>query len=222
MIEPTVTMLPREKASLYGVGALTDRELLALLIGSGSKQRSVFQIAESVIQQYQFLPSLQQASVADLSQHSGIGPARALLIAASIELGRRCTHQLGQLFGTINSVTEAAHFLMDYFAGVTQEEFVAIYLDAKNAVIAQDVLFKGTLTASIAHPREVFAGALRYAAASVLVAHNHPSGDPDPSEQDRLLTERLVSAGQVIGIAVIDHLIIGREEFVSIRSETPW
>lgn len=218
----TAAMLPREKASQYGVSTLTDEELIVLLIGSGSTHQTVFQIAEAVIQTYQYLPRLQQASITELSRQRGIGPARATLIAASMELGRRCAHQLGHRFGTVNSVTEAAAHLEDYFAGVRQEEFIAIYLDAKNAIIAQEVLFKGTLTASIAHPREVFAGALRHAAATVLVAHNHPSGDPTPSEQDQLLTQRLVSAGQIIGIDVVDHLIIGRNAFVSLRSETPW
>ncbi|MCI1892500.1 MAG: DNA repair protein RadC [Schleiferilactobacillus harbinensis] len=221
-MEEVAVMLPREKATQFGVGALTDQELIALMLGGGSRYQSVFQIAEAIINQYHFLPNLQYAGLAELSRIAGVGPAKALMLAGGIELGRRVAHQLGDRFGRIDSVESAAQHLMDYYAGCTQEEFIAIYLDAKNAVIAEQMLFKGSLTASIAHPREVFAGALRFAAAHILVAHNHPSGDPTPSQQDLMLTERLVSVGEIVGIEVVDHLIVGQDDYVSIRSCHPW
>ncbi len=164
-----------------------------------------------------FFQDLRQRSAREIAELPGFGPARAAMLQAAFELGRR----KASLEGTgdrLDSSRAAAALLMPWFSRHREERFVVLCLDNKQRLLKREEVFKGTLTSSLVHPREVFAIAIRERAASILVAHNHPSGDLEPSDEDLTVTRRLEEAGRLVGILLTDHLIIGREGFLSLRA----
>jgi DNA repair protein RadC len=209
---------PREKLLAHGAAALTDAELLALIIrtGDSSTKNSAVDLARGLLSRFGSLRQLAVASISELCQLPGIGPAKAAEIQALFQIARRFSDSRLQPGQAYRSSQDAfAHFherLCDY----RKELFLALLLDSKNRLIREVQVSEGSLNASIVHPREVFAPVLRESASAVLFVHNHPSGDPTPSPEDIDITERLKQVGEIMGVRVLDHIIIGNGEYVSL------
>ena len=207
--------MPREKMLKYGPDNLTDGELLALVLGTGTREMNVLELADSIICRFGNA-GLPYASCSDLSTYSGIGAARACKIAAAFELGKRFfQNKKTSIYMKPEEVWES----MKDIRVAKREHFVSFYLDTKNQEIHREIISIGTLNISLVHPREVFWPAVRNAAASIIVAHNHPSGDVSPSRDDMATTKRLKEAGEILGIKVLDHVIVSREGYTSMKEQ---
>lgn len=203
----------------YGAEALSHAELLAILLRTGTKDESVVHLANRIMRQVGSIRQLVDLSIEELTEIKGIGTAKAIQIKAGIELGRRITRTGKEEVKAIRSPRDAADLLIEQLRYLQKEHFVCLFLNTKNHIISQETLSMGSLNASIVHPREVFRAAIKCSSASVIFAHNHPSGDPTPSPEDVALTKRLVEAGKIIGIEVLDHLVIGDMKFVSLKEQ---
>nr|WP_152614651.1 DNA repair protein RadC [Jeotgalibacillus alimentarius] len=210
---------PRERFIKQGPQSLSNQELIAILLRTGSRDESVINLANKLLQEFNGLRSLKEASYDELTSIKGIGDAKAVQVLAAVEVGRRIANITFEDRFTIRSPEDGASFLMDELRFLTQEHFVALYLNTKNQIIHQQTIFIGSLNSSIVHPREVFKEAFKRSAASIICAHNHPSGDPAPSKEDIDVTRRLVECGKMIGIEVLDHLIIGEKKYVSLKEK---
>lgn len=210
---------PRERMMNYGAEALSHAELLAILLRTGTKDESVMHLANRIMRQVGSIRQLVDLSIEELTEIKGIGTAKAIQIKAGIELGRRITRTGKEEVKAIRSPRDAADLLIEQLRYLQKEHFVCLFLNTKNHIISQETLSMGSLNASIVHPREVFRAAIKCSSASVIFAHNHPSGDPTPSPEDAALTKRLVDAGKIIGIEVLDHLVIGDMKFVSLKEQ---
>ena len=210
---------PRERLLAVGAENLSNQELLAILLGSGTKQESVMELAKHILMHFEGLKLLKDATIEELIAIKGIGYAKGILILAAIELGRRMHQYRPTENYTIRSPEDGADYIMEDMRLLKQEHFVALFLNTKNQVIHRQTIFIGSLNASIVHPREVFREAIKRSAASIIVAHTHPSGDPAPSQEDIQVTKRLADTGKLIGIEVLDHLIIGDGKFVSLKEK---
>jgi DNA repair protein RadC len=208
---------PRERLLTRGADSLTDAELIALVLASGTRGDTAVDCARYLLQRAGDLPRLARQAPVQWQAVNGVGPAKAARLAAALELARRVDRPLAET--TEPGFARAA----DIYARVgptlrrrSQESFLVLLCDVKNRVTAEREISRGTLDASLVHPREVFGCAVREAAASVVLAHNHPSGDPEPSDEDIELTHRLCQAGRLLGIPVLDHIIVGDGRFVSL------
>ncbi len=210
---------PRERMMSYGEESLSHAELLAILLRTGTKDESAIHLAARILQQVGSIRQLVDMSIEELTTIRGIGTAKAIQIKAGIELGRRIARTGREEARIVRSPKDAADLLMEQLRYLQKEHFVCLFLNTKNHIISQETLSMGSLNASIVHPREVFRAAIKCSSASVICAHNHPSGDPTPSPEDIALTRRLVEAGQLIGIEVLDHLVIGDTKFVSLKEQ---
>lgn len=210
---------PRERFMNFGPESLSNQELLAILLRTGTKEESVLQLANRILIHFDGLRMLKGATLSELTSIKGIGKAKAIQILSAIELGNRISNSSFEDRYVIRSPEDGAKYVMNDMRFLTQEHFVCIYLNTKNQVLHKKTVFIGSLNASIVHPREVFKEALRHSAASVICFHNHPSGDPGPSKEDIEVTRRLVEAGKIIGIELLDHLIIGENKFVSLKEK---
>ncbi|AEH47020.1 RadC family protein [Parageobacillus thermoglucosidasius] len=210
---------PRERLLSAGPESLADHELLAILLRTGTKEESVLQLAHRLLQHFEGLRLLKDASIEEITSIKGIGTTKAVQILAAIELGRRIHRLVNNDRYVIRSPEDGAKYVMEDMRFLSQEHFVAIYLNTKNQVIYRKTIFIGSLNASIVHPREVFKEAIKRSAASIICAHNHPSGDPTPSREDIDVTKRLAECGRIIGIELLDHLIIGDQKFVSLKEK---
>jgi DNA repair protein RadC len=210
-----VTERPRERLLRHGAGALSEAQLLAILLRTGRRHVTAVELAMRILKQCRGLDGLGSVQSSELCRIGGIGPAKAAQLLAALELGRRVTSR-PLSSGAALSSSRAVH---DYFAPLVremkQEQFWAVLLDNKHRVLRDVTISSGSLTMSVVHPREAFAPAVRQSAAAVIFVHNHPSGDPSPSAEDRQLTQRLVACGELLGIPVLDHVIIGRAAFYS-------
>ena len=211
---------PRERLIKFGEQALSAQELLQLILGRGVAGESVAVMAQKLLTQFGSLQKLSEAGLEELSSIKGIGPAKAAQIKAAFEISRRLSTQTESYKSKELTDPEKVYKLVksklkDYH----KEHFYVISLNSRNYSIAEVSI--GSLNASIVHPREVFAEAIKNKAASVIFSHNHPSGDPEPSEDDLEITKRLVEAGKVLGIEVIDHIIITKNNFLSIKNQNP-
>ena len=209
---------PREKLIEHGPDILSNSELLAILIRTGTTERSALDIARELTENGGLYSNIAQArSVADLSKIKGLGPAKAATILAAVELGRRVAGADPQKKVKLSSPEACVSYLMPRMRYEQQEKFLVLLLDSKNQLLKCQQVSEGTLNASVVHPREVFAPAMLHRAACVLAAHNHPSGDPAPSIEDRKLTQALKATGTVMGIPLLDHIIIGDGRYFSFR-----
>ena len=208
---------PREKLARVGPAGLGDNELLAVVLGQGTPRASAIELANAVLAAVGGLHGLARATVDDLRRVRGIGPARASQIVAAIEVGRRTLMRSRLERVQILSSRDAAELLVPQFGSRPVEQFGVVLLDTKHRVLRTSLLSVGTLDASIVHPREVFREAASGGAAAIIVFHNHPSGDPRPSPEDVALTRRLIRAGEMMGIDVLDHVIIAENRFHSLR-----
>ncbi|HEX6132530.1 MAG TPA: DNA repair protein RadC [Longimicrobiales bacterium] len=207
---------PRERLHADGAGALASRELLAILVGSGREGVSAVDIAGALLRSTGgSLRRLAGASPAELAAQQGIGPAVAARISAALELGRRLARE-GPLERTrIHGPREVYDLCAPAMRDLSQEEFRVLLLNTQHAVVREITITRGTLDASIVHPREVFRAAITESAAAMILVHNHPSGDPTPSPEDRDVTRQLAEAGRLVGIPVLDHVILGDGRYVS-------
>ncbi|MGB7999858.1 MAG: DNA repair protein RadC [Anaerobacillus sp.] len=210
---------PRERLVKEGPETLSNQELLAIILRTGTKQESVLQLSYRIIQYFEGLRLLKDASIEELTSLNGVGPAKAVQLIAAMELGRRVSRlQLEERY-TIRSPEDGANYVMEDMRFLSQEHFVCLYLNTKNQVLHRQTVFVGSLNASIVHPREVFREAFRRSAASLICFHNHPSGDPTPSREDIEVTKRLSECGKMLGIEMLDHIIIGDQKFVSLKEK---
>ena len=208
---------PRERLVKYGADALSNAELLAIILRVGTPEYSAVGLAEHMLGRFNGLKGIATASVEDLSSIKGLGTAKAAQIQAMVELGKRLAASVGHSRPTIRSPQDAADLLMPELRDEPQEHFKGIFLNNKNEVLKIRTITIGSLNASIITPRELFREAISSNGASVIIAHNHPSGDPAPSKEDIDVTKRLLQAGQMIGIEVLDHIIIGDGRWVSLK-----
>ncbi|MEK4565765.1 DNA repair protein RadC [Alkalihalobacillus sp. FSL R5-0424] len=214
-----VTERPRERLLQLGASVLTNQEIIAILLRTGSKKDSVIDLAGKVLSNFDGLDLLKEATIEELCSIDGIGLAKAVELSAAMELGRRIhTLQTKERY-VIRSPEDVSSLVMEDMRFLKQEHFVCLYLNTKNQVIFRHTVFIGSLNASIVHPREVFKEALRRSSASIICLHNHPSGDPSPSREDIDVTKRLYEAGRVLGIELLDHIIIGDRTFISLKEQ---
>ncbi|WP_166001615.1 DNA repair protein RadC [Bacillus sp. Cs-700] len=210
---------PRERLVKEGPETLSNQELLAIILRTGTKQESVLQLSYRIIQYFEGLRLLKDASIEELTSLNGVGTAKAVQLIAAMELGRRVSRlQLEERY-TIRSPEDGANYVMEDMRFLSQEHFVCVYLNTKNQVLHRQTVFVGSLNASIVHPREVFREAFRRSAASLICFHNHPSGDPTPSREDIEVTKRLAECGKMLGIDMLDHIIIGDQKFISLKEK---
>lgn len=210
---------PREKLWSKGADALSNAELLAILLRTGTTQGSAVRLAEQLLVKYGGLAGLTTVEPAELSKVKGIGPAKAVSVAAVIALGQRLSSLSAAERPIIRSPQDVAQLVMAQLRYASKEKFMAILLSTKNHVLAQPVVSVGSLNASIVHPRELFREAIFHSAAAVILVHNHPSGDPTPSQEDIQLTKQLAAAGKLLDISVLDHVIIGDGKYVSFKEK---
>jgi DNA repair protein RadC len=208
---------PREKLERVGAGGLGDNELLAIVLGHGVPRTSALELANAVLDATGGLHGLARATADDLRRVPGIGTARASQLIAAIEAGRRTLLRGRRERVQIKSARDAAELLVPEFGSRPVEQFGVMLLDTKHRVLRTTLLSVGTLDASIVHPREVFREAASGGASAIVVFHNHPSGDPAPSGDDVALTRRLITAGELMGIVVLDHVIVAENAFFSMR-----
>ena len=208
---------PREKLWQHGASALGDNELIALVIAHGGRHGSALALANALLAAHDGLHGLSRCRSDDLARVAGIGPSRAAQIVAALELGRRTlTHAPAERI-QLSSPHEAARYLLPRFGGRAVEQFGLILLDIRNRVIRTSVIVSGTSSSSNVEPRDVFREATLGGAAAIVIFHNHPSGDPSPSADDVDLTHRLVSAGILMGIDVVDHIVLGDVRYCSFK-----
>lgn len=205
--------LPREKCLQRGIKALSNAELLCLVLGSGVKNNNFVRLA--LLVEKTFADNLPQAAYPDLIKLKGIGTVSALRIMAGFELSRRFLKQKNSDTRLINA--DRIVLCVSELRFLKQEHCVGLYVDARHMLIHKEILSKGTLTESLLHPREVFYEAIKNQAAGVVIVHNHPSGDPTPSEEDIFVTRQLFQAAELIGISLIDHVIIATDKHISMR-----
>ncbi len=211
---------PRERLLKLGSEALSAQEILALILGRGVRGESVMVTAQKLLSRFGSLKGVATASVEELSEMKGIGPAKAAQLKAAVELAKRVElYPETESKLIIKTAEDVVRVVKKDLRWKKKEHFLALLLDARNRLIKSVEVSVGSLDASIVHPREVFKEAVSASAASVIFAHNHPSGDPQPSEDDIKLTRRLVEAGEIMGIEVLDHVIFGDRDHLSMKSK---
>ena len=210
---------PREKLQRLGAGTLGDNELVAIVLGHGRPNQSALDLANMLLDGIGGIEALARARVDDLRNLPGIGPAHAAQVLAAVELGRRTLTRAGRQRVQITTPRTAAELLLPLYGNRSVEQFGVVLLDTRHRVLRTTVVSVGTLDASIVHPREIFREATAAGAAALVLFHNHPSGDPEPSPDDVKLTQRLIAAGVLMGIDVIDHVILGDVRYCSLREK---
>lgn len=206
--------LPREKLSETGVSSLKDEELLAIILGTGYRGKNVLQLSKEILKNYPTSDFI-QLSLLKLKAIKGLGTVKASIIAAAVELVKR---GLDKNVVSIKKPTDVLPYTLD-IRDKKREHFVVFYLNARNEILKRDFVSIGTLNTSLVHPREVFKPAIEHSAASVIFVHNHPSGDTTPSEDDIKLTKRLISAAEILGIEILDHIIISKTDYLSMKGK---
>ena len=210
---------PRERLTRLGAEVLSEQELLACILGRGVAGDSVLVSAQRLLAAFHSLRGIAEASIEQLADVHGIGPAKAVQLKAAVELARRLARVPESATSAVDSVDAAAALLRPHLQDKKKEHFVALLLDNRHRLIRLSPIAIGSLSATLVHPRELFKEAIAASAAAIIVAHNHPSGDPSPSDHDVQLTKRLLEAGVLLGIEVLDHLILGADGVVSLRAQ---
>jgi DNA repair protein RadC len=211
---------PREKLRRHGAAALGDNELVAIVLGTGIRSRGALTVARDVIDVADGVPGLARITLDELCRVPGVGASRAARLLAAVELGRRTLFGDGPARPQLLSTGDLVAYLAPRYSGGAVERFGVVLLDQRQRVIRSLILSMGTTDVSIAHPREVFRAAVLASASSIALFHNHPSGDPLPSAVDRIVTKKLVEAGELMSIEVIDHIILGAGRYFSFKEES--
>jgi DNA repair protein RadC len=210
---------PRERLAEIGAHALSNSELLAILLRVGVKGMNAVQLGNTILQTFDGLYGIHQASFQEICNVQGVGPAKAAQIKAAIELGHRLSLEEHESKTSISSPEDAASLVQYSMGALKQEHLWVIILNTKNQVVHIDKLYKGSLNASTVRIAEVFRAAIQHNAASIIMIHNHPSGDPTPSPEDISLTKAIFSAGNLLDIELLDHIIIGLGKFTSLKQK---
>ncbi len=208
---------PRERLVQVGAQAVSTGELLAIILRTGARGESVLRLAERLLVEFGSLPGLSRASVTELTRVHGIGEAKAVEIKAALEIGRRLVSSAPEERPRVTSPADAANLLKSEMMFLEQEHLRVVLLDTRNRVLRMPTIYVGSLNASVVRIGELFRAAIRENAAALIVAHNHPSGDPSPSPEDIRVTRQIVEAGKLLDIDVLDHIVIGRPSFVSLK-----
>lgn len=209
---------PRERLIRNGPESLSNAELLGVILRTGSKEENVVSLSSRILTEYS-IKQLSLVNVSRLMQVHGVGKAKAAQIAAVFELARRLETYVEEPKRKICSPKDVYTLMYPKMREQKKEKFITLCLDTKNQILKEEVVSIGSLNASIVHPREVFKSALLESSASVIMVHNHPSGDPSPSREDIMVTEKMVEGGKLLGIDVLDHIIIGDGKYVSLKDE---
>ena len=217
--EEQYPMRPRERLIIFGPEKLNEQELLAILLRTGSKKENVMELADRVLNTFSSLEDFRRASLEELKAIPGIGPIKALEIRAMIELGKRIHTTQRKRYGQVIGSQQFGLSLADEMSDFEQENLVAIYLDAQHRIIQKKTIFIGAVNHSIANPREILHHAVKNLAVGIIIAHNHPSGVTQPSQQDKLFTQKLKQACDNLGIHLLDHIITGQASYLSFREE---
>lgn len=207
---------PRERLISNGASTLSNAEIIAILLRSGTRSISAVDLARKVVELREDLSELAACDYAEFKQVKGIGDAKAVTLAAAFELAKRVEIRPFERLAAIKSSKDVADFLAPKMAFLKKEIFVALLLNSSNRIIREAKISEGSLNSSIVHPREAFRPAIVESAAAVIFAHNHPSGNPEPSEQDKRLTRQLAEAGKILGIKVLDHIIIAGKKHTAL------
>ena len=212
---------PREKLMNHGAEALSNAELLAILLRTGTQEESVMRLAERILIEAgeDGLGGLAHSSIESLMKRKGVGEAKAITIAAALELGKRVAIGNSKKRVIIRSSDDIANYMMPRLRYCDREHFYAILLNTKNHVIASPLISIGTLSESLVHPRELFKEAINHSSSSIILVHNHPSGDPSPSREDIMMTRRIIEGGRLLDIQILDHVIIGDNTYISLREQ---
>lgn len=208
---------PRERLTQVGATAVSTTELLAIILRTGTGGESVLRLAERLLVHFRDLPGLSRASIKELQTVKGVGPAKAVEIKAALELGRRLVASGVQERPSISSPADAANLLMSEMMFLEQEHLKLVLLDTRNRVLATPTVYIGSINSSVVRIGELFRSAFRENAAAFIVAHNHPSGDPSPSPEDIRVTRQISQAGKLMDLQLLDHIIIGRNRFTSLK-----
>jgi len=208
---------PREKLKRLGTSQLKDHELLALVLRTGTVKHDVLELSKKILR-HRKLEQLSRMSLEEMERYEGLGESKASSVAAAFEIGKRVYDTKTSEPVIVNSPSDVSMQLND-IKSASKEHFVAFLLNARNHLLRRETVSIGTLSTSLVHPREVFEPAIRYKSASVIVAHNHPSGDPTPSDADIRITTQLVKAGEILGIEILDHVIVSKQTFLSMKAE---
>ena len=209
--EICVEQRPRERLKEKGVECLNDAELLAVILQNGSKGENVIDMSHRLISSFG-LDKLNSLSLSSLMKIKGIGMAKACKIIAALELSKRVNS--GRICEkVVNNASDVASYYMEKLRDKKKEYFIAVFLDSKNKIIGEEVISIGTLNSSLVHPREVFKSAIQHSANSIILVHNHPSGDCEASNEDNIISEKLREAGEMIGIKLLDHIVVGRNNY---------
>lgn len=209
---------PYEKCLESGTESLTDAELLAVILRTGTAGQTSVQLAQKILLlcgENKSLTGIHHISVKELQKLSGIGQVKAIQIKAVAELAKRMARQQARITLTFSHPATIAEYYMEQLRHEEQEVLVCMMLDTKNRLLGERMIFRGTVNASLVSPREVFLEALRNQAVNIILVHNHPSGDPSPSQNDLLITKRIAESGELLGIHLLDHIVIGDHRYVS-------
>jgi len=210
---------PRERLHRFGPEVLSNKEILAILLRIGSKGENVLELAERILTEAGGLRGLAALSLLELEQVYGIGPAKAAQVKAALELGRRSVGSEPLSRPVINSPADVAELVMEEMRVLDREHFRIMHLSTRNNVLGISPVSVGSLNSSIVHPRECFKEAIRHNANTIILLHNHPSGNPTPSREDVDITKRLVEGGRILGIEILDHVIIGDKSYISLKEQ---
>ncbi|KEO82685.1 DNA repair protein RadC [Tumebacillus flagellatus] len=210
---------PRERLRQVGPEQMSNAELLAILLRTGSRGRSAVNLAEQVLKRFGSIRELLHADLQELTEIPGVGLAKAAQLKAAIEVGRRIARFSQSSAPQFLTAQDAAEYMMDRLQFQLKEHFVALHLDAKRRLIGEEIVSVGTLDGTVAHPREIFKTAIKRSASAIICLHNHPSGDPTPSYEDLEVTRRLVECGRILGVDVLDHIVIGSHSYCSMREK---
>ncbi|MEG0469985.1 MAG: DNA repair protein RadC [Longicatena sp.] len=210
---------PREKALQFGIQSLSNREVIALLLRTGSKKGSALELADEVLSAFESMGNLGKASLQDLMSIYGIKEVKAIELQAAFEIGRRIAYDKVQERVKIESPDDLISWLSQAIGYEKQEHFIVAFLNQRNQVISSKTLFVGTLTNASVHPREIFKEAMRIGCAKIICAHNHPSGDASASEADIAITRSINECGKIVSIPLLDHIIVSGNTFLSFRQK---
>lgn len=210
---------PRERFIKYPIETIQTHELLAIILRTGCKDQSVLDLSKQLLYQYDTLKALGSASINDLMKLKGIGTSKAIEVLSAIELGKRVYTESFHINVTLRSPEDIFNYMKDGLELKTQEHLVALYLNTKGILIKKETLFIGSLNSSLIHPREIFKYAVLHSAASIIICHNHPSGDPTPSMQDIKITKIIHKNSIMMDIELMDHVIIGRDKYYSFKEK---
>lgn len=215
-----VSEMPYEKCMQFGAASLSDAQLLAVIIKTGTKNRTSLALAQELLQlppSYGGLLGLHHLKLQDLMQIRGIGKVKAVQLLCAVELAKRLARQTKENLTNLSNPSDVAAYFMEEMRNLETEHLYAAFLDASGHLLHEDIVFKGTVQTSIVSPREILRLALQYDAAHYIILHNHPGGDPTPSREDIHITRRLSEASGIIGIPLMDHIIIGDNQYISLK-----